>query len=140
MDMSSKCSSDLLSRRAVLSFWCPSEDLCSGFQEGSVYDIASVTLGHSIEDELRFNSMRGTQIKPAIHTLAAERFGRVARKCYTITEILDEQFSPAFNEFDFVGLVVHIANESCENGGQVVYFADESEHFVGLKLWKSIQV
>lgn len=61
---------------------------------------------------------------------------RVISSLVTITQ---SEFSPQFNEFDTIGVIVHIGTHYMLKQIECVYIADVDQNIVAIKFWKSVK-
>ncbi|CAG7838181.1 unnamed protein product [Allacma fusca] len=137
LSFSTSCETNKSSPNAVLSFWRPCEDLRTSLTECLAIDIFSVSPSQ-IYDDIKLNSTRETRIQPFhLDDVSREKLRPFLRRCYSFEEVMNEDFSPPFREFDIVGLIVQIEDATSQMG-ETIYMSDVDENIISIKFWRTL--
>lgn len=112
--------------------WNPTEDMLNLVQEHKAFEFLSLKpcVGH----ELRFNTTKESRILPLELSEVNECF---VRKSTCIKNVLSENFSPLFGEFDTVGNITDIKETE---DSVIVDLSDEVGNILNLKIWTCLEV
>lgn len=119
----------------LLSIWNPVEDVLNILTEKSVIQLSNATSNDIREGYLQITAGRKALFKSKKENLL--NFPETNFRRVSLLSEISTTFSPEFNEFDTVGIVVQIGN--VDQKFQSVYIADQNLNILSIKFPESIK-
>lgn len=120
------------SKIMFLWLWKPDMDTASIFHENHIVEITNV-VPSKLKDVIETTKMSNYKFRGVSNKT---EYNRVIS---SLTTVISVNFTPYFNEFDTIGIVIHIGTHFVHKNIECVYIADTNENILAIKFWKPVK-
>uniref|UniRef100_A0A1Q3EXT2 Uncharacterized protein n=1 Tax=Culex tarsalis TaxID=7177 RepID=A0A1Q3EXT2_CULTA len=121
----------------MMSIWGPPEDVGEVVQERRVLEVVNLKASGNKNAEVQLKAGKNTNYR-VLDRLQFELPEGHFRRLTKISDIEQSSFQPLYNEFDTVGVVVHVGNSDTKKF-QIAYLADANMNLLGIHFWSGIK-